>query len=107
MQFILTTHAPIVILSVRARNLGLLDEGGIVYPSEETYGGNIGQILQTVMCADERPNAVQDRFDAFYEELDAGEHDAAEAELKALCDLIGSSDPDVVAAQTALFLTQL
>lgn len=106
-QLILTTHAPIVSSSVRARNLRLLDEGGVVCPSEETYGGNIGRILQTVMCADERPKSVQDRFDAFYEELDAGEHNAAEAEMKVLCDLIGSNDHDVVAAQTALFLSRV
>lgn len=106
-QFILTTHAPIVISSVRARHLRLLGEGSVIRQDSETYGGNVARILKVVMGAEERPKEVRDRFDAFYGDLDFGKCDDAEIELDVLADLIGSNDPDVVAARTALFLERV
>lgn len=103
-QFIVTTHAPIVISSVEASCLRILKSGGVVCQATETYGGNIARVLKTVMGVDERPVFVRERFETFYRELDAGEFDAAESELNALIDKIGANDTDVVAAQTALFL---
>lgn len=103
-QFVVTTHAPIVVSSVKASSLRILTANGVTYRDAETYGGNIARVLKTVMGADERPEEVRGRFEAFYERLDAEEYDEAEAELGALVDLIGSDDTDVIAAQTALLL---
>lgn len=103
-QFIVTTHAPIVISSVEASCLRILTSDGVTSQGTETYGGNIARVLKTVMGVDERPADVRERFNAFYEDLDAEQYEAAEAELNVLIDLVGSSDTEVVAAQTALFL---
>ncbi len=103
-QFIVTTHAPIVISSVEARCLRILTPNGVAFQDAETYGGNIARVLKTVMGVDERPADVRERFDAFYRELDAQEYEAAEAQLNALVGLVGPTDTEVVAAQTALFL---
>ena len=103
-QFIVTTHAPIVISSVEAGCLRILTSKGVASQGIETYGGNIARVLKTVMGVDERPADVRERFNTFYEDLDAEQYEAAEAELNALVDLVGPSDTEVVAAQTALFL---
>lgn len=103
-QFIVTTHAPIVISSVPASCLRILTPGEVVRQGAETYGGNVARILKTVMGVDERPVDVRERFDAFYEKLDAEDYEGAEAELNGLIGLIGPNDTDVIAAQTALFL---
>ncbi len=103
-QFIVTTHAPIVISSVKAQHLRILTPDGITRGGAETYGGNIARVLKTVMGVDERPARIRDRFEAFYEKIDAGEYEGAKAELDGLIDMIGPDDTEVVAAQTALFL---
>lgn len=103
-QFIVTTHAPIVISSVEASCLRILTPDGVVSQGTETYGGNIARVLKTVMDVDERPADVRECIDAFYKELDAGEYETAEARLGSLIGLVGPSDTEVVAAQTALFL---
>ena len=76
----------------------------MVSQGTETYGGNIARVLKTVMDVDERPADVRECIDAFYKELDAGEYETAEARLGSLIGLVGPSDTEVVAAQTALFL---
>lgn len=83
-QFIVTTHAPIVISSVEARHLRILASDGVVLQGTETYGGNIARVLKTVMGVDERPVDVRERFEAFYKKMDEEEYDEAEAELNNL-----------------------
>lgn len=105
-QFIVTTHAPIVISSVEANALRILNSNGVACQNAETYGGNIARILKTVMEVDERPKEIRERFESFYEKLDNEDYTEAEQELKNLVSLIGSDDTDIIAAQTALFLEQ-
>ena len=103
-QFIVTTHAPIVISSVEARHLRILASDGVVLQGTETYGGNIARVLKTVMGVDERPMNVRERFESFYRKMDEEKYGEAEVELNNLVGLIGPNDTDVIAAQTALFL---
>lgn len=93
-----------MISSVEARALRILSSNGVAQQGVETYGGNIARILKTVMGVDERPEKVQEHFNNFYNKLDAEKYDDAEAELDSLTSLIGSSDTELVAARTALFL---
>lgn len=105
-QFIVTTHAPVVISSVRASHVRKLssDASEPTTPQAEVYGGDLGRILGDLMGAQERPKDVRDLFDDFYSKLDEGSFDAAEAALNKLVHAIGEDDSDVVAAQTALLL---
>lgn len=103
-QFIVTTHAPIVISSVKASSLRLLNEGTVAIQEAETYGGDISRILKIVMGTEDRPDDVLQRFDSFYEKLDTGKICDAEVELDHLIGITGPDDPGIVAAQTALFL---
>ena len=115
-QFIVTTHAPIVVSSVRSEHVRVLSggEGGMSesaeLPPDQTYGSDVGRTLESVMGAPERPEEVQRKFDEFYDKLDQlsrmEQPDFAVAE-KMLDDLergIGPNDTDLVAARTALEL---
>lgn len=106
-QFIVTTHAPIVISSVKAQYLRILDSDTVCHQSAEIYGGNIARILKTVMGVDERPAEIQSCFDAFYRKLDAEEYDDAEKELDDLACQIGNDDTEIIAARTALYLERM
>lgn len=105
-QFIVTTHAPLVISSVRAENIRVLmnDASDSYVPSSEVYGGDLGRLLVTVMGAEERPKDIQKLFDDFYDVLDKRQYERAEEILKQLVERMGDNDPDIVSAQTAYAL---
>lgn len=104
-QFIVTTHAPIVVSSVRATSVRLLDGGDCArIPKGEVYGGDIGRVLTSVMGAPKRREDVQRLLDAFYQVLDEGDFTAAQEYLSQLSDLIGDDDADYAGAQVALEL---
>ena len=106
-QFIVTTHAPIVISSVGKQHIRLLnnDEEAQV-PSAEVYGSDVGRVLISVMGAPERPEGVQRKFDEFYNVLGVGDFDQARTLLDELVKTVGNDDTDVVGAQTALSLEE-
>lgn len=106
-QFIVTTHAPVVISSVSARHIRLLGDGAEArMPDGEIYGSDVGRVLISVMGAPERPVEVQGRFDEFYRVLDERDFPQARAILDELEALIGDEDTDLVGARIALSLEE-
>lgn len=106
-QFIVTTHAPAVISSVRARHIRLLSGGECAQaPSTEVYGGDAGRILVSIMGAPERPYEVEELLRSFYDRLDVRQFDAARDLLGRLERLVGNDDTAFVGARTALSLEE-
>ncbi len=106
-QFIVSTHAPIVVSSVQSRHVRLLRGGEKALPlGEEIYGSDVGRVLLSVMGSPERPVAVQAKFDEFYDLLDAGRFDDARTRLEELEQMIGGSDTGLAGAKTALALEE-
>lgn len=105
-QFIVTTHAPLVISSVRAKHIRMLETGHpeATVPQAEVYGGNLNRLVTTVMGSEDRPKDVQQLFDAFYQSLDDGDFAHAKGLLDELTACMGDNEPDVIAAQTAYAL---
>ncbi|WP_455135971.1 AAA family ATPase [Thermophilibacter sp.] len=105
-QFIVTTHAPLVISSVRAKHIRMLEAelSKATTPQAEVYGGNLNRLVTTVMGSEDRPKDVQRLFDAFYQSLDKENFARAKDLLNELVTLMGDSEPDVIAAQTAYAL---
>lgn len=102
-QFIVTTHAPVVISSVPARQVRVLGEGDSAHaPSGEIYGSDAGRVLVSVMGASERPEEVQEEFDKFYQALDAGDLEGSRKCLEQIEKQIGPDDTELVGARTAL-----
>lgn len=106
-QFIVTTHAPAVISSVGRQHIRIVGREGAFAPPSETYGRRSDDILQEIMGAQNRPEKVIDRFSQFYDMLDQSEFDGADRMLDEIEGLVGSSDPDLTAARTALFIERV
>ena len=107
-QFIVTTHAPSVISSVRKENLLVLsEEGAISSLPAEVYGKDSNSILSGVMNAGRRPVEVQALFDQFYDTLQEEDYDKAKVELDAIEHLIGPDDPELTDARVTLALEQI
>ncbi len=106
-QFIVTTHAPVVISSVTSSHIRLLGDGDEARePVSEIYGSDVGRVLISVMGASERLPKVQKKFDEFYRVLDGGDFARAKVLLEELKSTVGSDDTGFVGAQTALALEE-
>lgn len=106
-QFIVSTHAPSVISSVKRENMLVLDSDG--QPNTlpvEVYGKDANSILSAVMDANHRPVEVQAMFDQFYLAVEKN-LPQAESILNEIEALIGSEDPELTEARVTLALELL
>lgn len=104
-QFIVSTHAPSVIASVKKENLLLLSgekQGNSA--AVEVYGKDANSILKGVMDVGHRPGEVQSLFDRFYQLLEDEQLKQAEEMLNLIENLIGSEDPELTKARVTLAL---
>ncbi len=107
-QFIVTTHAPSVIHSVKKENLLILSDNTTAYPPvREVYGSDANEILESVMGAKKRPPEIQEMFNNFYNAMDSDNYIHAREILKAIEMLIGSNDSEYVSAAVSLDLAEL
>lgn len=107
-QFIVSTHAPSVISSVKKGNILVLSEGQYGYnPSNEVFGKDSNSILTSVMAADERPLEIKQMFAEFYKAIDEGLLDEAANVLTRVKEKIGDSDPELTNASVTLELERI
>lgn len=107
-QFIVSTHAPSVISSVKRENLLILgDNGASFQPNTEIYGSDTNSILTSVMAADERPVEIKSQFAAYHAAIDAENWDEAECILDGLEQQIGTADPELTSARITLDLEKM
>ena len=107
-QFIVSTHAPAVISSVRQDNLRILsgEKQSSTVPAE-VYGKDANSILTGVMDASPRPAEIQSLFGRFYQAIDSGELEKAARTLDEIEYLIGAEDPELVGARVSLALERI
>ena len=77
-QFIVTTHAPSVISSVKNDSLVILKDYEACSDEVENYGNDSNSIMKTVMGVSERAPEVAKLFERFYSSLKDGRFDASE-----------------------------
>lgn len=106
-QFIVTTHAPMVISSVPAKHLRVLGKDAAYAPERESFGLGANDVLTGIMGADERQPEVKQLFDEFSRHFDSEDFDAAGLVLDQLEEKIGLDNPDLVAARSALVFERL
>lgn len=106
-QFIVTTHSPVVVASVPRGNIRILGEDAATVPAMETRGRDAGDILNTVLGASSRPEEAGRLFDLFNCAVDEERFDDTRLALQKLEEFVGMDDPDVVAAKTTLELEEL
>ena len=78
-QFIVSTHAPEVINSVKSDSIVILKDNAVLPVADETYGKDANTILREVMEVSARPDDIRRLFEQFYTLLDKGEWSQAES----------------------------
>ncbi len=106
-QFIVSSHAPAVINSVPREQIRILDQGEIYMPVAQTYGRDANSILREVMNVSERPADIKHRMDLFYAYMDEKNYKEADKVLTEMEAIVGTTDPDIVAARTSLDLERI
>lgn len=107
LQFIVSSHAPAVINSVAKEQIRILDNGEIYMPAAQTYGRDANSILREVMKVSERPMDIKQRMNLFYSYMDENNYQEADKILTEIESIVGTTDPDIVAARTSLDLEKI
>lgn len=106
-QFVVTTHAPAVISSVKSENLVILKNYDVLDTGTETYGKDVNSILEEIMGAPERNPLVAELFHNFYELLDQKKYDEAEHILDKIDEQRAYHDKEAVANRVKLKLERI
>ncbi len=97
-QFIATTHAPLVIQYTKKEHIIIIDGETVKKLSEYdvfTYGRNINNILKQIMDMDSRPEDIKNMIESINRSIDKEDINKAREELDMLSEIIGDDD-DVV-----------
>ena len=106
-QFIVTTHAPAVISSVKGENLVILENYEACDAVSETYGNDINSILKGIMGVSDRNPAVAKLFDKFYLLLNDRQYDDAEKILDEIDEQRDYHDKEATADRVKLKLERI
>lgn len=106
-QFIVTTHAPEVINSVKRDSIVILKNNSALSAADETYGKDANTILREVMGIYTRPEEIRLLFEQFYDLLDQSKWSKAEEILEKLELEIGNNDAEVNSCRVRLELEQM
>ncbi len=102
-QFIVSTHAPLVIGSVRSENVIILSPGKhSTIPLIEVYGHDTNTVLSTAQDALNRNSEVEELYDKFYHLLDLGDIEGAEKQIAIIEEIVGPDDPNLIRAHVTL-----
>ena len=104
LQFVVTTHAPAVVNTVKRDSLIMLTDEEYSLPNIEIYGKDVNSVLSGIMNSSERPMVVKNLFLDFYKNLDANDLCAAKNVLNELQNIVGEDDPEYISCQVKLDL---
>ncbi|MEM1322682.1 MAG: AAA family ATPase [Bacteroidota bacterium] len=109
-QFIATTHSPLVINQLKGEQLILLDDQRIVQGKSihNTYGRDINSILEDFMGANERPAEIKKLIEEIEELLDEEQPNIqlANNKLNVLKSLVGPNDYEIVKLEALIALEE-
>lgn len=106
-QFIVSTHAPMVISSVSRNRIRVMTSEGAFMPAEESYGLDANVVLTGIMGAYDRQPRVAALFAEFDTLLKEASYEQAEQVLDEIEQETGSNNPELTAARSALFFDRL
>lgn len=99
-QFIVTTHSPQVLTTVKREHIRLLSaDGASTIPADGTYGAESSRVLEEVFGVHSRPQAADSvaKLRQYLDLVEAGNAATSEALLlrRELEETLGKSDPDL------------
>lgn len=101
-QFVVTTHSPQIVASVRRDQVRLLDRNQLVSGSPYVEGRDSSEILEDVFGVAARPEAAKAEIDALYRLIEDEDFVAARQHLAALEERLGPYDATMVRARWIL-----
>ena len=104
-QFVFTSHSPIVCGSVEPDSLLILKDGKVERGS--VYGWSVAEILKTVFEVDERPAPIHDRLVELDRALDADDLEGAKRIVGSLREHLPETDPEIVRANVLIPMLQV
>lgn len=106
-QFIATTHSPVILSSCKNENIICLGDNGVTVYNRSVYGLPVNDILEGIQESFSMPDLVKKLFWEFYESVENGRLQKAEEILLKLEAEIGGSHPEMVNAKVTLELEKM
>ena len=106
-QFIVSTHAPEVINSVKSESIVILKNNEAMLAGSETYGKDANTTLREVMGVSSRPDEIKNWFEQLYTLIDQEKWDEAERVIEKLEAEVGNNDAEVNSCRVRLELEQM
>lgn len=101
LQFIVTTHSPLVIASVPGASVRLLHNFQVL-DVPPTYGKDANSLLESVFQVSYRPADLVARIRQIESQIDADDLEGARSGLDRIATTLSTEDPDVVRLRTLL-----
>lgn len=106
-QFIATTHSPVILSSYKGNQVIYIDEYCNVEYKQPTYGYQVNDVLAILQNSNMRVPKISSNFKEFYTAIDENNIVLAEEILNKLKEELHNDDPDIVGAQTTLDLEKI
>lgn len=106
-QFIVSTHAPSVINTVKSENLMILENDTARLPIGETYGKDTNTIVSGIMQSTNRPVEIAELFNLFYSALQTSSFSEAHNYIDRLEALLDENDSELAACQSKLKIAEV
>ena len=100
-QFVATTHSPQVIGEVQHDRIQIIANGQVYSPTH-SFGVDSSRVLEEIMDADPRTEAVQDLLEKVSRAIGDNKYKVARNLLVDLATQVGGDDPEVTRAETLL-----
>ena len=97
-QFIATTHSPIIISSCKDERVISLKENGAVAYNKSLYGIGINDVLSEYQDSNSIATGIKMILDKFYFSMEQSDHSDAKRLLEKLINELGDDNPEVVLA---------
>lgn len=106
-QFIATTHSPIILASCKNERVISIDSNMNIEYKKSLYGVAISNVLELYQNSHDIALNIKEKLACFYEAIKNGELKKASKILKDLSDEIGEDNPEVVGAKVTLDLESM
>lgn len=106
-QFIVSTHAPAIIGSVKTDKLRILSNKEVCMTANQVYGKDVNSVMKEIMGVNDRPDQFVELFEKFYRLLSEKKYDEAGAVLDKLDEERGYHDPEIAKCRVKLKLERM
>lgn len=106
-QFIVSTHAPAIISSVKTEKLRILSDKEVCLTDNQVYGKDVNSVMKEIMGVNDRPDKIVELFEEFYRLLSEKKYDEAGTVLDKLDEERGYHDPEIAKCRVKLKLERM